>query len=279
MKLRKGQSKLWIGIPVFFVIFIIAIIVMFLGFDIVDANHLGVMVQLGTIKGIMENGIKYTGIFTHVEQYDLRTRKVVVDMQGDQSAVDKTGQAIFGTINVNFKIKADKETITQLYTRVGSDSVIADRLNIDAIIREGFKQATVKYEALEILDKRQEVKDLAIDNIRRNFPSEYFELQNVVVTNIDFSQEFKASIEAKKVAEQNALKEQNQLEVVKFQQQQSLEVIKIETEKLRLQKEQITPLLIQQQLIAKWNGEYPQYLIIPSDKMGTFLPLPNIEQK
>ena len=53
--------------------------------------------------------------------------------------------------------------------------------NIDEIehpiVREGFKQATVQFEALEILEKRQEVKELAKENIRKNFPEEYFEIQ------------------------------------------------------------------------------------------------------
>ena len=92
------------------------------------------------------------------------------------------------------------ETVEKLYSNVGTEKVIADRLNIDAIVSEGFKQATVKYDALEILDKRQEVKELAKENIRSNFPAEYFEIQDIIITNIDFSENFKLAIEEKKTA-------------------------------------------------------------------------------
>jgi len=268
-KAQGGPAIAIAAIAIFFIVFL----VLMLGFDTVDANHLGVQVKLGQIKGIQEAGMQWTGLFTHVYEYDMRTRKNVIDMSGANSAVDKTGQAVYATININYKIKPDKNTITKLYSEVGTNDVIADRLNIDAIVAEGFKQATVKYDALEILDKRQEVKELAKENIRTNFPKDFFEIQDIVITNIDFSENFKNAIESKKTAEQDALKEQNQLEVVKFQQQQEIEKYKAEAEKMRLQKAEVSALLNEQKMIEKWDGKLPQYLIITPDSQGMFLQL------
>jgi len=275
MKGKKGQGLEIIG-ALLVVVFVVGVIVAMLGFDTVDANHLGVKVKLGEMKGVMEPGLKWTGLFTSVYQYDLRLRKSKVELQGGASAVDKTGQAIFATINVNYRVKPAHITIIKLFTNVGLDSVIADRLNIDAIIREGFKQATVKYDALEILDKRQEVKNLAKENIKSNFPGDYFEINDIVITNIDFSESFKNAIEEKKTAEQLALKEQNQLEVVKFQQQQEIEKYKAEAEKLRLQKREVSALLNQRQWIDKWDGKLPTYIMTTSDNTNMLLQLPTI---
>ncbi|MFW9875397.1 MAG: prohibitin family protein [Candidatus Thorarchaeota archaeon] len=258
-------------------IFVIALFVGFAGFDTVDANHLGVKVKLGQLTGVMEPGLQWTGLFTQVYQYDLRIRKAQVDLTGGGSAVDKTGQAIYATINVNYRLKPSKDTVTELYKNVGSDDVIDDRLNLDAIIREGFKQATVKYDALEILDKRQEVKELAKENIHNNFPKEYFEIVDIVITNIDFSDNFKKAIEEKKTAEQLALKEQNQLEVVKFQQQQEIEKYKAEAEKLRLQKQEVSALLNQRQWIDKWDGHLPQFMMTSQDSVDMLMQLPTLE--
>jgi len=156
---------------------------------------------------------------------------------------------------------------------VGTDRIIAERLNIPEIITEGFKQATVKFEALDIVDKRQEVKELAKENIHNNFPKQFFEIQNIVITNIDWSQEFKAEIEAKKVAEQEKLKEENRLQVVIFQQQQKIEEAKAESERIRLQSVALTDLTIKQKMLDKWTGELPQYLIITDESQGMFLQL------
>lgn len=268
-----GIGILSVGIVIFFVVMFGA----FMGFDKVDANHLGVKVKFGEVIGHMEAGLQWTGLFVDVVQYDLRLRKEVIDLTGANSAVDKTGQSVFATINVNYKVIPKSDTVIGLFKEVGPDGVIADRLNIQAIIREGFKQATVKYDALEILEKRQKVKKEAKEFIEANFPSKYFKIEDIVITNIDFSENFKSAIEAKKTAEQEALKEQNQLEVVKFQQQQEIEKYKAEAEKLRLQKSQVTDLLNQQKWIEKWDGRLPQYMISSDSTANTLLNLPIVK--
>ena len=257
---------------IFFLVFIVIILVA--GFDIVDANHLGVKIELGKIKGIMYPGIEWTGIFTHTDQYDMRIRKVKVDMLDAQSsATDKDGQAVFGSVSVNYKLKYGEEVITSLYSKVGSDEKIEEILNLKPLIKEGFKQATVEYEAIEILQNRQKIKELAQQNIKNNFPAEYFEIVDIVIEDLDFSVEFKTAIESKKTATQNKLKEKEQLEVVKYQQMQEIEKFKAQAEQLRLQKAEINELLNQQKMLDKWDGKLPQYLIITPDSQGLFLQL------
>ena len=270
---KKGQ-----GAPAFVSIFVllamISMIFILVGVDTVKANELGVMEQMGKIKGVQQPGIKYTGLLTTVEKYDMRTRKVVVNLIGDDAAADKDGQSIVAVINVNYVIKRSEENVMNLYKNVGQSDVVADKLNLDAIIAEGFKQSTVNYEALEILAKRQEVKDLAIENIVKNFPSEYFEIQTIVITNIDYLPAFKNAIERKKVATQEKLREEIQLDVVKFQQMQEIEKYKAEAEKMRLQRQEITPLLIQQSWIQKWNGELPVTMLSSGEATNFLLQIP-----
>lgn len=274
---KKGDGLIYGATVVIALIVIIFVLAM--GFDSVDANHLGVKVRLGKIQGVQESGIEWTGLFTDVYQYDLRTRQQTVELQGANSAVDKTGQAVYATININYRVKPAHDTIVRLYKEVGTNEIIAERLNIIPIVREGFKQATVKYDALEILEKRQEVKQIAKDNIHQNFPKDYFEIQEIVITNIDFSEGFKQAIESKKIAEQDAIKEKNQLEVVKFQQQQEIEKYKAEAEKLRLQKSQVTALLNQQKWIEKWDGRLPTFMMGGQQQQDMILQLPDLMEE
>lgn len=272
MKEKKANGYAW-GI-VAIVVFLAAFVLFSLGFDTVDANHLGVKIRFGKILGTMEPSIQWTGLFTHVEQYDMRIRKAKVNMMdAASSATDKDGQAVYGAVSVNYRLKPQKDVVQHLYSQVGSDNVLEDRLNLIPIIKEGFKQATVKWEAIEILQNRQTVKEQAQENIKKNFPTEYFEIVDIVVEDIDFSSDFKKAIEDKKTATQQKLKEQEQVEVVKFQQQQEIEKYKAEAEKLRLQKQEVTALLNEQKMIDKWNGQLPQYLIITPDSQGMFLQL------
>lgn len=280
-KNSKGQSAP--NIVIFMTLFIILVVVGFVailvGVDTVPASHYGVMEQFGKIKGVQEPGMKWTGLFTSVEKYDLRTTKVVVDLQGENCAVDKTGQAVYATVNVNYRIKKSTDTVRALYEEVGKSDVVADKMNLNAIIAEGFKQATSKYDALEILDKRQEVKELAKENIHANFPDEYFEIQNIVINNIDFSPQFKQAIEDKKTAEQEAIKEENLLEVVRFQQEQKILEYEAEALRMRIQSQEVTALLNQQKWIEKWDGSLPEYMIMSADTGGFILQVPNLPEK
>lgn len=276
---KKGQSvELGITAVIVLLLLLGTVVVLMLGFDMVEPSHLGVMVRFGEIKGVMENGFRWTGLFTTVHRYDLRTRKAVLELTGGNSAIDKTGQYVSAVINVNYRVKPTHETIMALYRNIGKDNVIADRLNLDAIIREGFKQATVRYDALEIIEKRQEVKELAKENIFNNFPAEYFEIENIVITNIDFSDGFKKAIEDKKIAEQRAMEEENKLQVVIFQQQQKITEYKALAEQIRLQSTALTELTLRQKYLDVWDGHLPQYMIASPETISMFLPSPNLVQ-
>ena len=276
MEKKKGQTGLIIGMVVI-VLVVFSFFYFILAYDTVADNKVGVVVRFGEIKGTLNAGLHNTGMFADVYQYDKRIRKEEVQLTGGGSAVDKTGQAVYATINVNYKLKATPQNVKDMYSNVGTDEVIDDILNLDAIIREGFKQATVKYDALDILDKRQEVKELAKENIKRNFPTEYFDIVDIVITNIDFSDAFKQAIEQKKVAEQQAIKAEADLQRVIQEQKAEIEKFKADAEKIRLQSETLTGLTIQQKWIESWDGVLPKYMIVNDGMANQLLQLPVAE--
>jgi len=267
-----------VGIAIFFIVILIAV----LGFDVVDASHIGVKNKFGVIEGTMTSGMQWTGLFTHVEQYDLRMRKLTIDMQGDESAVDKDGQSIFATIEINYRLKSD--SVENAYRQVGKDNIVANILNLDGIVREGFKDTTSKYSALEIVQNRQEIKEKAIIQIQSNFPESYFILENVIVSNIDFNVGFKNAIEQKKTNEELAKAKEKEVAISQYEADKKIEFArgeaeskklnaeavayetltkaKAEAEGLALKRVELTQLMIQNNLIDKWSGELPNFLIM-----------------
>ena len=84
------------------------------------------------------------------------------------------------------------------------------------------------------------------------------------ITDFQFTAAFQDSIESKVRAEQQALEAENALERVKFEAQQAITRAEAEAEGLRLQREQITPQLlelrrieVQRTAVEKWNGVMP----------------------
>ena len=69
-----------------------------------------------------------------------------------------------------------------------------------------------------------------------------------MITNHDFSDEFDKAIENKKVAEQGALK-------AKY----DLQRVKLEAEAQKEKQKSLSPLVLQEKAIDKWDGKLPNY--------------------
>jgi regulator of protease activity HflC (stomatin/prohibitin superfamily) len=288
--MKKGQGGF---LAVFGLLFVLALLVYMLGFDTVNASHIGVKDQFGQIQGTMMPGMQWTGLFVHVEQYDLKTRKATVDMSGGESAIDRDGQSVFARIEVNYHL--NPESVTDAYTKVGRNDEMADILNIDGIIRESFKTVTSGYTSLEIFQKREEVKEKTIERVRMNFPTKYFTFDNAVISNIDYNALFKAAIEGKKTAQETAKMTEAEVQIEQYKadkviQQargaaesvklaadamayERLAIARSEAESLRMKREQITELMVQNNWIDKWDGALPTYMFGSNNGLLLNLPL------
>jgi regulator of protease activity HflC (stomatin/prohibitin superfamily) len=234
--MKKGQTGVFAVVLI--IVGFIILIGLGLGFDTVDASHIGVKNRFGVLEGTMQPGMQWTGFFTHVEQYDLRLRKKIIEMNGADSAVDKDGQGIFATIEINYRL--NPENVENAYSKIGIDNNLAEILNIDGTIKEGFKSVTSEYTSLEIFQKRSEVKQKAIEKIRENFISK-FEANKKIETA-------RGIAESKKLqAEANAY--------------ETITLAKAEAEALSLKSKQLTPLMVQNNYIDAWNGQLPQYML------------------
>ena len=286
----KGNAALGAGAAIAIGIIILIAGALAMGFDTVDASHKGVKVKFGKVIGTMDAGIQWTGLFVDVFQYNLRTRKLQIEMTGNEGAVDKDGQSVFARIEINYRL--NPASVEKAYKSVGKNAELENILNVDGIIREGFKTVTSEYTSLEIFQKRPEVKQAAIAKMKENFPTEYFTIENVVVSNIDFNPAFKSAIEAKKVAEETAKAETEKVKIAEAQAQikiaeaegekqkvqleadaQAYEVIelaKAEAESLKLKRLQITPLMVELERINAWKAggsQVPKYALGDSSMM------------
>lgn len=188
--------------------------------------------------------------------------------------VDKGGQDVFVDIAVNYRVK-DTTIPERMYQEVGANGnmeFIVNRLAIPEKVQEGFKQVSVQYEALAILENRDEVRAKAITRIEELFPKEYFEIQSITLSNIDYQQSFKDAIQLKKDNVQLALAAQEAVKRSQYEAEQKIEEAKGQAEskkltadaiayELKVQRQQITPLMAQMKWIEKWQGNVPSTMI------------------
>jgi len=256
-------------------VILIGLGILMLGFDTVDASHMGVKNRFGVILGLQQPGMQWTGLFTHVEQYDLRMQKMTVEMlEGEKTSVDIDGQTVKARIEINYRL--NPSNIQNAYTNIGPQRSMGLILNLDGIIREGFKTTTSQYKSKEIWQNRQKVKEEAIETIKANFPSDYFTLENVIVSDLDFNPDFIAAIELQKTNEELAIAAEKAVVISTQEANQKIEtargeaeskklaaeatayatltLAKSEAEALGLKSIKLTPLMVQNNWIDAWRA-------------------------
>lgn len=229
---------------------------------IVPAGHRGVVFD--TVKGVvpvpLKEGMNY--ITPYLEQavlMDVRVQKA----EFTASAASKDLQMVHTTIAVN--ILPDADGVAQLYKTVGMD--YAEKI-VHPAVQEVLKASSALYTAEELVTKREQVKQVINDELAKILKKSGIILQETYLTDFQFSPEFEKAIEAKQVAEQDALKAQRDLQRIKIEAEQQVAKAKAEAEGLRMQKEAITAELLelrriemQKLAIEKWDGQMPQVIL------------------
>jgi len=231
------------------IVFILVLFWLIVSIDSVPAGHVGVMDKFGVVSDkLLSPGMYWTGAFTSTKSFSTRTQK----FEYVASSASKDLQIVNTEITLNFRLLNDKAIET--YKNIGQNY---EEIIIRPIIQEAVKSQTAKYNAEEIITRREEVKGLITDYIISKLSNKGIEVMEVAITNFDFSDEFNKAIEQKQVAEQMALKAERDLDRVKTEAQQNIEMAKAEAESLRIQKTEITQETLQQRWIEKWDGHLP----------------------
>lgn len=198
-----------------------------------------------------------------------------VKLEENADSASKDLQDVQVAVAINYHISP--ELSPRLYQEVGmayEDTVIRPA------IQDAVKATTALFNAENQLAKRAEIRAAVKENLRERLEPFHIIVDDVSITNFQFSAQFDAAIESKQVAEQDAQKAQNELIKVKLEAEQRIAFSQAEAEALRLQKNEITPELLQLRQIdvekikwENWNGALPTTMI--SGDSGV-LPLFNI---
>jgi len=256
LKEKEIMTLIKVGIGAFAILILVLALNPFV---LVGPGERGVVTRFGAVQDTIKNeGLNFRiPIMEKVVLVDVKVRK----RECSASAASKDLQTVQIQITLNYSL--NPLTVNKLLQEIGSD--FESRI-VDPAIQESVKAITAQFTAEELIQKRTEVKsqvqEVLIDRLRAN----YLVVDAVSITDFSFSPEFNAAIESKQQAEQMALKAQRDLVRIKTEAEQSIAQAQAQAESLRLQKEQVSPQLIelrkieaQIKAIEKWNGVLPQY--------------------
>ena len=257
--IKKPGHAVIKALILFVVVAIIAALIVFKAYVIIEPGHRGVVVQLGATKPVVLNeGFHFKIPFIQeVIPIEVRVQK----SQTQQTTSSKDLQVVNTVIAVNYRLEGD--SVNKLYQEVGlgfEESIV------DPAIGESLKAVTSQYTAEELISRRPEVSANVKETLSKKLARYYIRLDEINITEFNFSSEFNQAIEEKQIAEQQSLKANLDLQRIEIEAQQKIEQAKAEAESLSLQKDHVTIELVelrkieaQIEAIRKWDGKLPIY--------------------
>lgn len=224
---------------------------------IIGAGQRGVVLQFGKVARVMDEGLNFRTPFVEsVVKMDVKTQK----HEAKANSASKDLQTINATVAVNYSL--NPLLVGDIYKTIGERFEVNV---IDPAIQESIKASTAQYTAEELITKRAIVRDIMETHIKERLSSRGFVIEAVNIINFEFSESFDKSIEAKVVAEQDALASKNKLERIKYEAEQQIVSAKAQAETIRIQAEAINSQggadYVALQAIQKWNGVLPVQMI------------------
>lgn len=246
------------------------------GIRIVDTTEIGVVKTFGEINYTIDGGLNLVNPFTDtVEEYDLRVHAA----QAEFASYTKDAQPLTATIESQFAIKP--EFVKEIARIYGSQEIMESKLT--NIIEERAKIVFARYSAMSLLENRSKLSaevEAEMTNVEDMF---HVNFTSVVVRDVDFSDAFENSVEAKMEAEQKALKAEQEKKEAIIRAEQVEEVAKIEArakvaeaqgeaDAMKITKEALASMpeaYIQQMYLERWDGKLPQIVSEGSNLMLT----------
>ena len=223
----------------------------------IGAGERGVILNFGAVQQkVLGEGLHFRmPIMQKVVLMDVKVQKVTTDATASSSNL----QEVSSTVAINYHIIPDKANI--VYQNIGIE--FKERI-IDPAVQEVVKAVSARYSAEDLITKRSAVSDAMKSTLTERLLAHNIAVDALSIVGFSFSKIYMDAIESKQTAEQLAMKAQRDLERIKIEGEQKITSAKAEAEALRLQRENISPDLIELrkieanlEAIKKWNGILP----------------------
>jgi regulator of protease activity HflC (stomatin/prohibitin superfamily) len=258
-----GRLKLALSI----VVIILMVMLVSCSMTVVDTGHRGVKVRFGEVigEGLPEGLYFINPLTTHLVEMDTRVQKWTAETQAYTRDVQQA------TLQFVLTYRLDPGKAHLVYQQVGNDW--ATKL-IGQIVFEEMKREVGQHEAVDLISQRDAAARRIETNVTRLLVTRNVVVTGYQLTNIDYTPEFEHAVEAKVVAQQKAIEEQNRTVQVREQANQKVETAKgnaeatilnakadAESIRIRAQALEQNAKLVEWEAVQKWNGQLPQYML------------------
>ena len=233
----------------------------------IDETERGVVLEFGKYSESFDPGLHFYNVFTkEIVRIPVVTQLETVRIESGSKDLQKVNVEV----NVNYHV--DPMHVDQVYRQYRTSYVTTI---LQPRIKETITGITPQYAPEDMLQKREEIRVRMEGALKEKLDSAKSNIiiDGFTITSFSFERDYMKAIEEKQVAEQNAKKELNVLDMVKNRNMQKTENAKtdstvktinakadsIETAiKLEVLKNPRVKELIMLKWIEKWDGKLPQ---------------------
>ena len=275
---ETGNGKNWNKLILIGLIVIVALILIFNSFTVVNEGFIGVKYQFGKIvRSDMTAGLNFHIPFIEeIQQVD--TREQVYSITADAYTSDT--QTV-DTLQLKLNYCYDGTRLPEIIRNIGISNVETKLLvpNVAKISKDEIG----KVKAEDLVQNRSTVQNAIYNSLKETLAPQGIIVTAFAIENLSFDDAFEQSIQAKVIAAQDALKMQNKTaereeeakqQVIAAQAEADSQKIKAEAEAYAIEvvQKQLaeSPSYIDYLKITQWNGELPQAI---GTEVNPFFPL------
>lgn len=259
--------------------FLWLLIILFGCFVNIGANTVGIMYNPfkgGIQDEVLNEGFRTKSPFEKV--YKISTE--VQELNFENMSVQTIDSQYVNT-KIQVQIRINKENAFNFFKKYGNKKIDNISNIISNTIQKQLETVTTQYNIMEILgEKRNEIVNKTLELAKAELEKDGITIERLVLVDTDAGQAIEQAIanEAVKKKEAEAAqyeKEKAELEgeaqKVKAQKEGEAKVIQAQKEKEAndLLRQSLTPQILQQQMLEKWNGVLPSTML-NDDIMSTF---------
>lgn len=253
----------------------------------IDAGHVGIKVNLyGDDKGVQDvtevtGMVWYNPITTKIYEFPtfIQHKVWTLDSQEDSpnneefTVTTKDGLSLSFDVGLDYMVKPDK--VTEIFKKYRKELKKISNEFIRTLIRNGYNNTASTFTAEDIVSRRADYENLVRNEIMTHMDSAGFIVSQMsIIGKIRLPETLEEAINSKIRAVQEAIKAENEKQRVIAEAQKAIEEAKgyAQAKKIKadadayeynVKKQALTPLIIQQQFIEKWDGKLPVYGEVP----------------
>lgn len=237
----------------------------------IDAGHEGIKVNLyGSNKGVDEVSL-VTGwvIFNPLttKVYEYPTFVQTVDYEPFTiNAKDGSEFSVDPTLSIKM-IDGSSPAIFKKYRKSVEDIIAGTLYNYT---KDAFRVQLNKFTTDEIVSNRETVEKAIESQLIEELTKEGFTLEQLT-SGLKYPQSIVEAVNAKNRAVQESQRVANELAIVKAEAEKKIVAAQAEKEANELRTKALTPAILQQQWIEKWDGTLPR--VVTSEEAGLMLNL------